>query len=35
MQSNGTFDDSIERKKEKKKKDKTALEEFIDEPIEE
>lgn len=34
MQSNGTFDDSIERKKEKKKKDKTTLEEFIDEPIE-
>lgn len=30
MQSNGTFDDFIERKKEKKKKDKTALEEFIE-----
>jgi len=30
MQSNGTFDDFIERKKDKKKKDKTALEEFID-----
>jgi hypothetical protein len=35
MQSNGTFDDSIERKKDKKKKNKTALEEFIDEPEEE
>jgi DNA-directed RNA polymerase specialized sigma24 family protein len=30
MQSNGTFDDFIERKKDKKKKDKTALEELID-----
>lgn len=34
MQSNGTFDDFVERKKEKKKKEKTALEEFIDAPDE-
>jgi DNA-directed RNA polymerase specialized sigma24 family protein len=30
MQSNGTFDDFIERKKEKKKKAKTSLEELLD-----
>jgi len=35
MQSNGTFDDSIERKKQsKKKKDAPSLEEFIDGPEE-
>lgn len=35
MQNNGHFDDFIERKKEAKKKAKTGLEEFIDDPIEE